>query len=233
MLKSILFLTLSFISLGFHAQTNNGSFMMVQVYGRNHRCAIIDSQTFEKFQSEISLDSSKMEQFGSCQVLFISQGNKVIKEYRLSDISGLNLGKIKDSLKDVNIRYGIGADLKFSNLIADSLVRDGVYFYTVPQLNATESYQLDFKVLLKENDGSPVTDYSVSYTEFRRAFEKEFEQKGKHNVHMHLDKNGELSVLLYLQNQNFDFKNLDKYKLTYSIPPKVKPRLYEIILLEK
>lgn len=233
MLKSILFLTLSQFSLGLEAQTNNGTFMMVQVYGRNHRCAIIESPTYAKFQKEISIDSSKIEQFGACHVLFISKSNKVIKEYRLSDLSGLNLGKIKDSLKDVNNRYGMGADVKFSNLIADSLVRDGVYFYTEPELNVAESYQLDFTVLLKEKDGTPATDYSVSYLEFRRAFEKEFEQKGKHNVHMNLDKKGELSVLLYLQNKKFDFKKLEKFNLTYVIQPKVKPRLYEIILLEQ
>jgi hypothetical protein len=233
MLKFLLILTLSFFSLELEAQTNNGTFLMVQVYGRNHRCAIIESPTFAKFQSEIKLDSSQIEQFGSCQVLFISQGNKVIKEYRLNDISGLNLGKIKDSLKDVNIRYGMGADNKFSNLIADSLMRDGVYFYTVPELKVEESYQLDFAAIFKENDGSPATDNSTSYLSFRRAFEKEYEREGKHNVHMHLDKKGKLSVLLYLQNQNFDFKKLEIYNLNYSIKPKVKPRLYEIILLEK
>ncbi len=73
MLKSILFLNLCFISFGFHAQTNNGTFILVRVYGKNHRCAIIESQTFEKFQSEIILDSFKIEQFVSCQILFISQ----------------------------------------------------------------------------------------------------------------------------------------------------------------
>lgn len=73
MLNFILFLTLSFFSLGFEAQTNNGTFILVRVYGKNHRCAIIESQTFEKFRSEIKLDSFKIEKFISCQILFISK----------------------------------------------------------------------------------------------------------------------------------------------------------------
>ncbi len=218
------------------SQTNTGSFLLMRTYGTHAVSKILESRVYEKYRSQIQVDSSKIEQYGSYEVLFIDQQNKVIRELKFEDSTGLNLGKLWDSLKPIDFRYGMGADVHFARKMADSLVKNGVYFYTEPQLTVPETYELNFSAFFKSSD--PEND--PAYWEFAKAFMREFESPGttagskevKKNVHMYMARSGELNVLLYLQNKDFDLKKLDKYQLNFTKKPIVRPRLYELIILE-
>ncbi|MCE3296301.1 MAG: hypothetical protein K0R65_2015 [Crocinitomicaceae bacterium] len=212
-----------------HAQ-NSGSFLLIRTYGKNSGSQILESRVYEKYRSQIKVDSSKIVEYGPYEVLFIDKGNKSIREFKFKDSTGLNLGRLRDSLKTVEPRYGMGAAISFARQMADSLVKSGVYFYTVPQLAAKETYELSFTAFFGSND----PENNPAYWDFRQTFTKEFESgKGKKNVHMYMSREGELGVLLYLENKDFDLKRLDKYTLNFSKKPIIRPRLYELVLFEQ
>ncbi|MGV3630086.1 MAG: hypothetical protein ACO1O6_02720 [Bacteroidota bacterium] len=217
-----------FLALNSHSQ-NTGSFLLIRTYGKNAVSNILESRVYENYRSQIRVDSSKIVEYGSYEVLFIDQQNKVIRELKFEDSTGLNLGNLRDSLKPIDFRYGMGAAVGFANRMADSLVKSGVYFYTVPELAAKETYELNFTASF----GSQDPENNPAYWSFRRDFTKEFESPGRKNVHMYMSRDGQLGVLLYLENKDFDFRKLDKYQLNITKKPYVRPRLYELIILER
>ncbi|MES2587964.1 MAG: hypothetical protein V4622_03220 [Bacteroidota bacterium] len=235
MQKKILFSILLLISIKLQAQTNTGSFLLFRSYGTKTFSLILESEIYLRHQKEIKIDSTKLLDFGKYEVLIMSNRNKTIQKYAFDDSSALKLGKLKDSLTEVDFRYGMGADLHFSLKMADSLLKNGVYFYTVPELDVKETFELNFSAQFKPK----ANEYSYNdededplYLNFIRAFHKDYAHLGKKNIHGYKDKKGEDHVLLYLKNPDFDLKKLDKYKLNYTKKPKIRPRFYEIIILE-
>jgi hypothetical protein len=71
------------------------------------------------------------------------------------------------------------------------------------------------------------------YYELVKDLKKEFSEIDTTNMNVFSALTGYIWILIYLDNNKFDFSRLDKFKFDYAIKPALRSRQYHVTILEE
>lgn len=201
---------------------------------------LLSKMDYAKYKDEISIDTSANDRHGQYKVWLISENNSRVKHFSLHDSSGLNLGRAKDLLKRIEFSTGIAAENHFAELIAESLRNKETYFFTYPELSTKLKYELVVVAWLNYPDSLNSLEYQKKrdaiepyFNDFYEKFHQEFSEYGIENIHIFSMMAGHVRIVIELHNDDFPLKKLDNNNLKFIHKPKVKPRIFEFMILEE
>lgn len=232
---------IAFLIFGFsYGQSGNDTFLFIQDHLHVDRNLMLSKEDYAKYKDEISIDTAANDRRGQYKVWIISENNSNVKHYSLPDSSSLNLGRAKDLLKRMEFSTGIAAENHFAELIADSLRNQGTYFFTYPELSTNLKYELVVVAWLNYPDSLNNIEYEKKrdamdpyFIDFYKKFHQEFFEYGKENIQIFSMMAGHVRIVVNLKNDDFPLKKLEKYDLKFIHKPKVKPRIFEFMILEE
>jgi hypothetical protein len=223
-----------------YGQSGNDTFLFIQDHLHVDHNFILSKEDYAKYKNEISIDTSANDRHGQYKVWIISEKNSKVRYYSLPDSSSLILGRAKDLLRRMEFSTGIAAENHFANLIADSLQKKGTYFFTYPELSTNLKYELVVVAWLKYPDSLNNLEYEKKrdamepyFRDFYEKFHHEFIEYGKENIQIFSMMAGHIRIVINLKNDEFPLKKLEKFDLKFEHKPKVKPRIFEFMLLEE
>jgi hypothetical protein len=223
-----------------YGQNGNDTFIFIQDHKNVEYNYILTKEDYAKYKDEISIDTSANDRRGQYKVWLISDNNSKVKHYSLPDSSSLNLGRAKKFLKSMEFSTGIAAENHFAELIADSLRKHETYFFTYPELSTSLKYELVVVAWLNYPDSLNNLDYDKKrdaiypyFNEFYEKFHLEFSEYGKENIQIYTMMAGHVRIVIDLKKNEFPIKELNNFNLKFIHKPKVKPRIFEFMILEE